>query len=84
MEDMKFESYKIVVNGLMPKRRETLEGGMNLVKKFIKEGRRAWLFGVWFDENGYNEKMIAGSRPYGPVYENRGGKHVLAENVQWM
>lgn len=78
-----YESFKIVANHMMPKRRETEHGGRNLLDKLLKEGRQAWLFGVYFDENGYNEKLIAGSKVYHPVYEYVAGKQVLAENVEW-
>ena len=81
--ETKFESYKIVANHMNIKRRETERGARNLLDKLLKEGRKAWMYGVYFDENGYNEKLIAGSKVYHPVYEWVAGKQVLAENVEW-
>ncbi len=81
--ERKYESFKVVVNGQMPKRRETEEGGRNLLNKLLASGKKAWLYGIWFENGLYNEKLISGTKVYHPVHEVRGSKTVLAENVEW-
>ena len=55
---MKLDSYKITALGIMPKRRETLDGAKKLADKLSKQGKHGMIEEVWFDDhNLYFEKV---------------------------